>query len=41
MNNVVGRFNIVDGLVINPKAQQQAGPKAVILPPANVANAKQ
>jgi hypothetical protein len=41
MNNVVGRFNIIDGIVINPKAQQQAGPKAVILPPANVANAKQ
>jgi hypothetical protein len=40
MNNVVGRFNIVDGLVINPKAQQQAGPNAVILPPTNVASAK-
>lgn len=31
---------VVDGIVIDPKAKQQAGPNAVILPPANVANAK-
>ena len=30
---------VVDGLFIDPKAKQQAGPNAVILPPANVANA--
>jgi hypothetical protein len=41
MNNVLGRFNIVDGLVINPKSPNQAGPNAIILPPTNVANAKQ
>ncbi|WP_116809820.1 hypothetical protein [Steroidobacter cummioxidans] len=28
---------VVDGLFIDPKAQQQAGPNAVILPPANIA----
>ena len=26
-------FAVIDGIVINPKAPQQAGPKAVILPP--------
>ena len=31
---------VVDGLYIDPNAKQQAGPNAVILPPANVANAK-
>ncbi len=34
-------FRVIDGIVIDPKAQHQAGPKAVILPPANVANTKQ
>ena len=29
---------VVDGLFIDPKAKQQAGPNAVILPAANVAN---
>lgn len=37
--NPIGRFQIIDGIVIDPKAKQQAGPKAVILPSTNVANA--
>jgi hypothetical protein len=32
-------FRVVDGIVIDPKAKQQAGPDAVILPPTNVADA--
>ncbi len=31
---------VVDGLFIDPKATQQAGPDAVIMPPTNVANTK-
>lgn len=31
--------NVVDGLYIDPKMQQQAGPNAVIAPPANAAQA--
>lgn len=31
---------VVDGLFIDPNATHQAGPKAVILPPENVANAR-
>jgi hypothetical protein len=33
-------LRVVDGLFIDPKAKQQAGPHAVILPAANVANTK-
>lgn len=32
-------LRVVDGLFIDPKSTHQAGPNAVILPPANVANA--
>jgi hypothetical protein len=30
-------IQVVDGIVIDPKAKFQAGPKAVILPPSNSA----
>lgn len=32
-------LRVVDGLFIDPNSKYQAGPKAVILPPANIANA--
>ncbi|MBM0104879.1 hypothetical protein JM946_08970 [Steroidobacter sp. S1-65] len=41
-SRTAGLFSqVVDGLFIDPKAQQQAGPDAVIVPPANLATAKE
>jgi hypothetical protein len=37
--NAIGSFKIIDGIVIDPRMKQQAGPHAIILPSANVANA--
>jgi hypothetical protein len=37
--NAIGSFRIVDGIVLDPRMKQQAGPHAVILPQANVADA--
>jgi len=33
---MLGRIRVVDGIVIDPNAAVQAGPDAVILPPATV-----
>jgi hypothetical protein len=37
--NATGSFRIVDGIVLDPRMKQQAGPNAIILPQANVADA--